>query len=430
MIFALGFLAATLIALLIIPAINARAERLARRRAEALFPLSIAELTAEKDHLRAEFAVMQRRIERKAEQAQAIKHQTMEELGRRAVRIEQLEPDVSERDAAIGSLQAALQDTRGRLAAAEDDLAGTSATLAATRETLSAVEDAHRRTLDELATTRADLERTSSALAATKAELVLAQDRLETREAAFADLDGRHGTALNDLDAKRITISDLETRLAMQISRGDDFERALTDRRSELGDERKRLAELANDLLAEQERGMMLEGRVRELEAELEGKSPEVGSLAGPIQSLSGDETMLGGSVDERPDAAGEDQPEREDKQARLAAIEGETREGTVAAAELQVLAERVEDLRAAKASLEGALATARQERTRLERELRQLRKTGGNPDEIKAENAELRRLISEVADSVLRSSTTEGSNPPEGEAEASIPSERRKAVG
>ena len=59
MIFALGFLAATLIALLIIPAINARADRLARRRAEALFPLSISELTAEKDHLRADFAVQQ-----------------------------------------------------------------------------------------------------------------------------------------------------------------------------------------------------------------------------------------------------------------------------------------------------------------------------------------------------------------------------------
>src|SRR5688572_6149761 len=59
---ALGFLVAALIALLIIPAVNARAERLARRRLEALFPLSITELTAEKDHLRAEFAVLQRRL--------------------------------------------------------------------------------------------------------------------------------------------------------------------------------------------------------------------------------------------------------------------------------------------------------------------------------------------------------------------------------
>ncbi len=37
MIFALGFLSAGLLALLVLPALNARAERLARRRVEALF---------------------------------------------------------------------------------------------------------------------------------------------------------------------------------------------------------------------------------------------------------------------------------------------------------------------------------------------------------------------------------------------------------
>src|SRR3712207_980646 len=115
MIFALGFVAASLIALLIIPAINARAERLARRRAEALFPLSISELTAEKDHLRAEFAVMQRRVERKAEEAMAYKHRSMEELGRRAVRIEALETTLAERDQHISHLQTDLADLRHRL---------------------------------------------------------------------------------------------------------------------------------------------------------------------------------------------------------------------------------------------------------------------------------------------------------------------------
>src|SRR3954468_14683775 len=98
MIFALGFVAASLIALLIVPAVNARAERLARRRAEALFPLSITELTAEKDHLRAEFAVLQRRIEHRAEEALSGKQRDMEELGRRALRIEALEADLRARE--------------------------------------------------------------------------------------------------------------------------------------------------------------------------------------------------------------------------------------------------------------------------------------------------------------------------------------------
>ena len=65
---ALGFLAASLCALLVLPALNARAERLTRRRLEALYPMSIVELTAEKDHLRAEFAVRERQLERRVEE--------------------------------------------------------------------------------------------------------------------------------------------------------------------------------------------------------------------------------------------------------------------------------------------------------------------------------------------------------------------------
>jgi len=430
MIFALGFLAATLIALLIIPAINARADRLARRRAEALFPLSISELTAEKDHLRAEFAVMQRKIERKAEEAQALKHQTMEELGRRAVRIHRLEADVAERDGAIGDLQADLAETRSRLASAEEDLAETRATLSATRETLVAVENAHRRTLDELASTREDLERTSTTLAGIKAELMLAQDREEAREAALADLDGRLTTALNDLDAKRITVSDLETRLAMQTGRGNDFERALGDRRIQLDDERNQIAELAKALLAEQERGMTLESRIRELEQELQSRQGESVGLGGKIPALSSDGPVLGTSLDERPEAVVEPERGLEETGARVAVLQAATGHTDEAPAEVRVLSERVEDLRAAKASLEGALATAREERARLERELHRLRRTGGSSDEIKAENAELRRLITEVADSFLTAAGSEAPDAPADQTEASAANGRRKAAG
>src|SRR5918997_3413916 len=178
MIFALGFLAATLIALLIIPAINARAERLARRRAEALFPLSISELTAEKDHLRAEFAVMQRRIERKAEEALAIKHQSMEELGRRAVRIDALEQALAERDQTIKLLEGSLSDTQERLNAVEEELAGIKIQLSGNRAALSALEAAHGATLDELSNTRMELEAAQKDRTEIGTALLQAQERL------------------------------------------------------------------------------------------------------------------------------------------------------------------------------------------------------------------------------------------------------------
>lgn len=372
MIFALGFLAATLIALLIIPAVNSRAERLARRRAAALFPLSISELTAEKDHLRAEFAVLQRRIERKAEEAQAVKHQAMEELGRRAIRIEALETDAVERDGLIARLQADLAEIRARHAATEEELAAARASLAGARDTLAAVEDAHRKTLDELAATRIELERTNVAFAGMRSELALAADRLSSREAEFSDLDQLHNASLSDIDTKRITISDLETRLATQTARGNELQRALGEHRNELEEERQRLAELAKSLLAEQERGLELKGRIRELEGERDAKSAEAAGLAARLDEVTGKSEILVASLEER-------------EQSRHAAEKA------------------LEEARSSATPDEaGSIVDPRLS------------------EEIRAENAELRRRIVEVADEVMR---VAGQQPPEAKG-------HRKAAG
>jgi chromosome segregation ATPase len=404
---ALGAVVVALVGLLLIPAIHNRAERLAKRRAEALFPLSIAELTAEKDHLRAEFAVMQRRIERRAEEALAYKHQSMEELGRRTVRIEALETTLAERDQHISTLQTDLADARHQLSRTEEELATTKVTLSATRETLAAVENAHRRTLEELSATRSDLDRTHNQLAATRAELTQTQERTATLEAAYADLDGRHTETLRDLDAKRITISDLDTRLTAQTARGDDFERALSDRQGELSDERRRLADLARNLLAEQERGLMLDRRIRELEGEREHQAVEIQALTARLAALSADGGSLAASPDEGTSPIQGVEQDLADAR-RLAAVEGGNGPGAAVEAELRSWRERYETLKAERSALEGALATAREERARLAQEMQALRRNPGAPaDEIRAENAELRRRIDELADRLMQGAET-----------------------
>jgi chromosome segregation ATPase len=239
MIFALGFVAASLIALLIIPAINARAERLARRRAEARFPKSNTQLTAEK-----------------------------EELGRRAVRIEALEGALTERDKTITELENKLASTQDILGVTDQDLAQTRTFLNGTRETLSALENAHRATLDELSKTRMELDLTHGDRTRTKTDLIHTVEKLARLETQYADTDQRLTGALSELDAKRIAISDLETRLMTQTARGNDFERALKERHLELTEERKRLAELIKNIASEHERGLILEQRIREIEAE------------------------------------------------------------------------------------------------------------------------------------------------------------------
>ncbi len=87
LIFILGFLCATFIGLMIVPALSRRAMRLSRRRLELQLPLSPAEILAERDQLRAEYAVAQRQTEQKYESAQIAQAGATGELGRRTAQL-------------------------------------------------------------------------------------------------------------------------------------------------------------------------------------------------------------------------------------------------------------------------------------------------------------------------------------------------------
>ncbi len=143
MIFALGFLAASLCGLLLLPALNARAARLARRRAEARLPLSPAEIAAERDFLRAQSAVQQRRLERRVETAEAKRQAEMAALGAGTMRVAALTRDVAARDAEIAQVQAKTRELETELVLARED--GT-----ASLATLQALEEAHADLLDTL----------------------------------------------------------------------------------------------------------------------------------------------------------------------------------------------------------------------------------------------------------------------------------------
>ena len=71
MYFGIGFLVATLLGLLFIPLVHNRAVRLTMRRLEASTPMSVSEIRADRDQLRAEFAMSTRRIEMRLEKLQA-----------------------------------------------------------------------------------------------------------------------------------------------------------------------------------------------------------------------------------------------------------------------------------------------------------------------------------------------------------------------
>ena len=116
MVFAAGFLLAGLLALLFLPALWRRALRLSRRRLEMQMPLSMDEIVAERDQLRAQFASDRRRIEQAHEALQHTRARDMVELGRRAASIGALEGESANLRTQLG---AAISQTANVQAQAE-----------------------------------------------------------------------------------------------------------------------------------------------------------------------------------------------------------------------------------------------------------------------------------------------------------------------
>ena len=114
----------------------------------------------------------------------------MEELGRRAIRIEALESTLAERDQTVPSSRPPGRHpdpARGD----EEDLAQTQTHLASTRETLTALENAHRATLNELSNTRMELDLTQHERSKIRTELLHAEEKLARLETDLVDTERR-----------------------------------------------------------------------------------------------------------------------------------------------------------------------------------------------------------------------------------------------
>jgi hypothetical protein len=102
----IGFLVAGLLVIGVIPLVHARAVRLTLRRLEALTPISKAEIQADKDQLRAEFAMLVSRLELNIERLKAKTANQTAEIGRKSQAIGRLKFELSEKTAALLALQA------------------------------------------------------------------------------------------------------------------------------------------------------------------------------------------------------------------------------------------------------------------------------------------------------------------------------------
>lgn len=105
MIFGLGFFVAALLGCVAASLVHNRAVRLTTRRLDAVTPISIPEMQAQKDHLRAEFAVSTRKLEASVEDLRIKTGAHMTELARKSGLIERMKSMLDEKSAALAALE-------------------------------------------------------------------------------------------------------------------------------------------------------------------------------------------------------------------------------------------------------------------------------------------------------------------------------------
>ncbi len=102
----IGFLAACVMMLTLFPLIHERAVRLTTRRLTAATPLSVTEMQAEKDLLRAEFAMSIRRLEISAAETKSKAVDQLCEVGRKMAEVQGLKAELAKACALAQALQA------------------------------------------------------------------------------------------------------------------------------------------------------------------------------------------------------------------------------------------------------------------------------------------------------------------------------------
>ncbi|MFD0986574.1 hypothetical protein [Methyloligella solikamskensis] len=210
---ALGFFLAGLIAVLFVPALWNRAARITRRQLEDTLPMTSAEIQADKDRQRAEFATELRQLETELEKAKAKAVRELVETSKRRVRINELEGELSELKAKLDeteSAKQALEQTLSRgLPQMEEELQTAREAMADIKKTDEELRFRYARDREALRAAQATVKRQAEDIRNLRAAL-------ESGESPVRGLFGRSDTALAKENRVLLArLSALEEELAM-----------------------------------------------------------------------------------------------------------------------------------------------------------------------------------------------------------------------
>jgi chromosome segregation ATPase len=385
---AIGFLVSMLFGLMIVPLVHNRAVRLTTRRMEAATPLSMAEIQADKDQLRAEFAMSARRLEMSVDQLKNKTTSQLAELGKKSDAINRMKLELGEKNATIFSLEAREKAFKEQLRATEEEF--TTKT-----ESLRDAEKALKDKQSELAKLNAELSDRSMTADSRQVELVAVRTHIE-------ELRNRVGGAEKEF-------ATTQTRLEQERRDAERATRELAEARSQVESLSQRVTDLDRQLIIQIKEAEMLGNRVNDLESRL---------------------TTQGKLLAER---------DFENNQLRQAneAAERLARDLRI---EITALNEggkspAFERLRNEKAAVEEQLRVARDERSKLQRDINAIQQQAESSWATeRMENALLRERINDIAAEVAKlAMQLEGPNSPIEAmlaAEPAVPAKARPANG
>jgi len=212
----IGFLVAGLLVIGVIPLVHARAVRLTMRRLEADNPLSMAEIAAEKDQLRAEFAMTMSRLEMTVEQLKAKTTNQLTELGKKGEAIGRIKFELSEKTATLLALEAKERQL-------SEDLVDTQSELAAKTAALETAERALATAQSDLAQVTASFNDTSVAAGGQRAEFMALRAQTEALKGQVESYEKETKALWDHLNHKTAELEASNRQLAEERARAGNL---------------------------------------------------------------------------------------------------------------------------------------------------------------------------------------------------------------
>ncbi len=264
--FALGFLSAALLAIMVAPAIWRRAVVLTRKRIESSVPLTLNEIQADKDQLRAEFAMSTRRLEMSLEELKDKAADQMIEVNRKRDEMADLSDEFQAKSETVTELETKGAELRANLVKQEEQLANT-------RDILRNAEQRLEQRASELEALELRYQQSTANSAGQQIELV-------AKETQMANLKDKVDDAGRKARASRDVATDLKSEMTNLRTRSKNDQRKVQD-------VEKRLSRVQSTLADREEK---LERRERELAKKREDASVNAGKIGDVKKLLSKEE--------------------------------------------------------------------------------------------------------------------------------------------